>query len=252
MPKEQQLKSYTLEQGQEDEEQQPPPPPLTKDLGADDDRNPLHRAASAGQINLLRKLLEEGKYPIDTKDSLNWTPLIIAASAGHREAVLFLLEKGANASELTTNSQSALHFACGKGHLEIVKLLIEKGGCPLNTRDRFGYTPFTRAVLANRDAVVAYLLSSGTINLDAKDVSVGNTPLHIACEEENLKMIGLLLEAGADVKTENKEKRTPLQLISNQKVHRALKEVFETFALAREEGASPPAFKLPPAIDHTK
>lgn len=233
------------------EEQVQQPPPLTKDLGADDDRNPLHRAASAGQINLLRKLLEEGKYPIDTKDSLNWTPLIIAASAGHREAVVFLLEKGANATELTTNSQSALHFACGKGHLEIVKVLVEKG-CPINTRDRFGYTPFTRAVLANRNDIVAYLLSKGKINLDAKDVGVGNTALHIACEEENLKMIGILFEAGADVKAQNNEKRTPLELISNQKVQRAMKEVFETFALARETGAPPPAFKLPPQVDPTQ
>lgn len=210
----------------------------------DDDRNPLHRAASAGQINLVRQLLEANAYPIDLPDSLGWTPLIIAASAGHREVVAYLVERGANVQAVTANSQSALHFACGKGHLEVVKLLVDNG-CPLNTRDRFGYTPFIRAVLANREAVVEYLLTSGKhrIDLDGKD-KLGNSALHIACEEENLRMVQLLLEAGADVKATNGEGRTPLEGVTSQKLQRSLKDVFLEFGRPREAGAPAPVFKL--------
>ncbi|XP_017494703.1 PREDICTED: 26S proteasome non-ATPase regulatory subunit 10-like [Rhagoletis zephyria] len=213
----------------------------------DDDRNPLHRAASAGQINLVRQLLEttNGVYPIDLPDSLGWTPLIIAASAGHREVVAYLVERGANVQAVTANSQSALHFACGKGHLEVVKLLVDNG-CPLNTRDRFGYTPFIRAVLANREAVVEYLLTvskAGKIDLDGKD-KLGNSALHIACEEENLRMVQLLLEAGADVKATNGEGRTPLEGVTSQKLQRSLKDVFLEFGRPREAGAPAPVFKL--------
>lgn len=213
----------------------------------DDDRNPLHRAASAGQINLVRQLLETtNAYPIDLPDSLGWTPLIIAASAGHREVVAYLVERGANVQAVTANSQSALHFACGKGHLEVVKLLVEGAGAPLNTRDRFGYTPFIRAVLANREAVVEYLLTvskAGKIDLDGKD-KLGNSALHIACEEENLRMVQLLLEAGADVKATNGEGRTPLEGVTSQKLQRSLKDVFLEFGRPREAGAPAPVFKL--------
>ena len=210
----------------------------------DDDRNPLHRAASAGQINLVRQLLEANAYPIDLPDSLGWTPLIIAASAGHCEVVAYLVERGANVQAVTANSQSALHFACGKGHLEVVKLLVDNG-CPLNTRDRFGYTPFIRAVPANREAVVEYLLTSGKhrIDLDGKD-KLGNSALHIACEEENLRMVQLLLEAGADVKATNGEGRTPLEGVTSQKLQRSLKDVFLEFGRPREAGAPAPVFKL--------
>lgn len=219
----------------------------------DDDRNPLHRAASAGQINLVRQLLETtNAYPIDLPDSLGWTPLIIAASAGHREVVAYLVERGANVQAVTANSQSALHFACGKGHLEVVKLLVEGAGAPLNTRDRFGYTPFIRAVLANREAVVEYLLTSEKhrIDLDGKD-KLGNSALHIACEEENLRMVQLLLEAGADVKATNGEGRTPLEGVTSQKLQRSLKDVFLEFGRPREAGAPAPVFKLtqPPSQD---
>ncbi|KAH9401272.1 hypothetical protein TYRP_002868 [Tyrophagus putrescentiae] len=231
------------------DQQQPKGTAAAAAAAEDDDRNPLHRAASAGQINLVRQLLETAgngaSYPIDLPDSLGWTPLIIAASAGHREVVAYLVERGANVQAVTANSQSALHFACGKGHLEVVKLLVDNG-CSLNTRDRFGYTPFIRAVLANREAVVEYLLTvskAGKIDLDGKD-KLGNSALHIACEEENLRMVQLLLEAGADVKATNGEGRTPLEGVTSQKLQRSLKDVFLEFGRPREAGAPAPVFKL--------
>ena len=46
----------------------------------------------------------------------------------------------------------------------------------------------------------------------------GNTPLHYAVFEDNLKNVELLVENGANnaIDVENKDKRTPLQLANNQ------------------------------------
>jgi ankyrin repeat protein len=42
----------------------------------------------------------------------------------------------------------------------------------------------------------------------------GNTPLHVAVEEENVPMIEFLLAHGADPSTSNAESATPLSMAS--------------------------------------
>ena len=48
---------------------------------------------------------------------------------------------------------------------------------------------------------------------DATDM-YGNTPLHLACEEDRQDVAKLLITKGADVSVTNKEKKTPLDLAS--------------------------------------
>lgn len=40
----------------------------------------------------------------------------------------------------------------------------------------------------------------------------GNTPLHLACDEERVEEAKLLVENGASIYIENKEEKTPLQV----------------------------------------
>ena len=42
----------------------------------------------------------------------------------------------------------------------------------------------------------------------------GNTPLHLACEEDRQEVAKLLVANGADITLTNKEKKTPLDLAS--------------------------------------
>ena len=55
----------------------------------------LHHAASAGDIEQIKALLDEG-LPINAFDSLDCTPLHCADIAGHIEAVQFLIDAGAD------------------------------------------------------------------------------------------------------------------------------------------------------------
>lgn len=41
----------------------------------------------------------------------------------------------------------------------------------------------------------------------------GNTPLHIACQDDMLEVAKLLVEHGADINRQNKEKQTPLDYV---------------------------------------
>lgn len=187
-----------------------------------DDRTPLHRAASNGQVLLVKKLLKDcgPSLDIDCKDEMNWTPLIIACSAGHLEIVKLLLGAGASVNSRTTNNQTALHYAASKNHLDICKLL-NAAGADLNARDKLRQTPLHRAVLRAGEKLVEFLTSLPKIQLNAQD-SVGNTPLHLACEEEREAIIKLLIDQGADIAIINQDKLTAVDSIVNNSLKRII------------------------------
>ena len=53
-------------------------------------------------LSLLSISLKVGKAAVDTADDDGWTPLIIAASAGHNQLVEMLLDNGANVNATTS------------------------------------------------------------------------------------------------------------------------------------------------------
>ena len=77
----------------------------------------LHAACLKNQKDLVRRLVdEEGedvnrKVPRDFSESRRrlTTPLIISARAGHVDIVNFLLKRGANVNDVSTNGASALY-----------------------------------------------------------------------------------------------------------------------------------------------
>merc|ERR1719348_517207 len=78
-------------------------------LRAKDDsgREALHWAVSRGHIELAGKLFDQvGKGAVDMADDDGWTPLIIAASAGHNQLVEMLLANGANVNVKTSQVQT--------------------------------------------------------------------------------------------------------------------------------------------------
>ncbi|ORY93990.1 ankyrin repeat-containing domain protein [Syncephalastrum racemosum] len=73
----------------------------------EDQRTPLHWAASGGHANIVNYLLTL-HVPIDALDESGWSPLMIAASAGHLDAAEALLTQGANAAVENESGQTAL------------------------------------------------------------------------------------------------------------------------------------------------
>ena len=60
------------------------------------------------------------------------------------------------------------------------------------------------------------------MDLNAED-RINNTPLHVACEDGNVEVVRLLLEAGANPAMKNKEEKTPLEM-SEKPVARVIRE----------------------------
>jgi len=176
-------------------------------------RIPLHWAASIGSQMLVDYLLDHDSMVglVDASDEANWTPLIIAASAGKLEIVETLIGKGADVNAKNSGGHSALQYAASKNHAEIVELLIANNADP-NIADEMSSTPAHRAASLGNLKILAFLLEKcAKIDVNSKD-KYGNTPLHLACEEDRVKEAELLILSGARTDVENKEKKTAFDL----------------------------------------
>ena len=83
---------------------------------------PLHYAASSGSILVIRVLLDHHAL-IDAESPNKTTPLMMAARAGRRQAVQYLLDEGADASLKNEVGLNAADFARAQGHSDIATAL---------------------------------------------------------------------------------------------------------------------------------
>lgn len=94
----------------------------------------LHQACIAGNVTLVRKLLDQG-HPTLVRDNAGWLPLHEACNHGYKEIVEELLRRG-GANEINDKGGTAcdgitpLYDACSNGNLEIIELLLERGADP--------------------------------------------------------------------------------------------------------------------------
>ena len=106
---------------------------------------PLHAACSRGQLGAAELLLRaraSGHAP----DAHGLTPLLVAAAGGHAACVELLLRVGARTGAVDATRASALHLAVTAGSLSCVELLLAAGAEP-GPIDALGRTP---AALAER------------------------------------------------------------------------------------------------------
>jgi len=103
---------------------------------------PLHCACQNNRPDMLELLLAKGgASSLKVKDVFGeYTPMLRAVQRGHKEAVIFLFEKGASPQETTKEGWNALHLAAKCGHRQLYEMLQQKG-VSLNAKDHDGKTP---------------------------------------------------------------------------------------------------------------
>ncbi|XP_056878841.1 ankyrin repeat and SOCS box protein 13-like isoform X1 [Takifugu flavidus] len=192
------------------------------DIGCWSERTEVHRAASQGHAAQLQDLIQSGaSVNMVAVDSI--TPLHEACVRGQAECVQLLLEAGAQVDARNVDGSTPLCDACSAGSLECVKLLLEHGAkantaltsrtaSPLHEACMGGelgsmlasavphvesyMALFCLLCLGNADCVK--LLIAVDAGLEAYDLYYG-TPLHVACANDDINCVKVLLNAGAKV-----------------------------------------------------
>ena len=167
----------------------------------------LRAAAKAGDMKLLRALVEKGADVNAAGGEWGQVALHLAAEGGHADAVEFLLDKGASPNVREQRSREGrtplLNAASGSSASsnECVALLLSAGADP-NMDDIFG-PPLSRAIRYQKSKSISriqtiLLLKAGAM-VDRPDCW-GFTPLLRALEGEGRRdLVKVLLRAGAAI-----------------------------------------------------
>ena len=161
---------------------------------------PLHEAASSGDVDKVRDLLEGGKYDVNCVDGLGYTPLHWAADRGHLGVVRVLTsEFKADVNAHDNLGETPLHMAANRGHLPVVRMLISEFKADVNAHDNLGETPLHMAALRGHCSMVKVLISQFKANVNAQSNN-GGTALHMAANSGYLDVVkALVSEFKADV-----------------------------------------------------
>lgn len=176
---------------------------------------PLMRAAAAGDVAVVRALLESGADPntrVEPHSEMKqfiafiswmqelperrsgWTPLMFAVDGGHIEVARALVAGGAELN-VDAHGMSPLALAVFAGRAELADLLVAHGARPEST-SAFHGSALTIPASRGDTEVVRLLLRAGADpnHLDRG----GQTPLMHAAAAGSTATIRMLLDAGAD------------------------------------------------------
>ncbi|WP_133138631.1 ankyrin repeat domain-containing protein [Legionella genomosp. 1] len=217
-------------------------------------RNALHYASIHGQVSVIAFLLQQ-KFAIDAREepqslkkirqSSQRTPLHLAALAGKIEAVIKLVESGANPglkcrfgktvteyailSKSTpmlqliqqlpfyhdeANDQSLIEAAAIGNHEEVMEELL-LDGVNFNTLNEHGQNALHLAALSNAGNVAELLVNHEEIAIDLPDLA-GNSPIHLAAHRGYVRILESLVNAGCTINKRNARQETALFIACEQ------------------------------------
>ncbi|XP_017256707.1 potassium channel SKOR isoform X1 [Daucus carota subsp. sativus] len=164
----------------------------------------VNSAAYHGDLLQLKGLIRAGADP-NKKDYGGRSPLHLAASRGHEDITIFLIQESVDINIIDNFGNTPLFEAIKGGHGQVASLLIKEGAV-LKVDDA---GTFLCTTVARGDIdFIKRALSSG-VDPNSKDYD-HRTPLHVAASQGFYLLAKLLLEAGASVLLKDRWGNTPL------------------------------------------
>lgn len=210
-----------------------------------DNGTPLHLAAWKGHIDVVKWLVAEKGVSTEIRDSRDRTPLFSACRGDHLDIAKWLVNQanaradhettilmyaceqgsfktakwivddlGQTVNDHDSDECTACWYAAGCGHLEIVQWLVKEKNAvvdlvvPVDGGEIINNTPLTIAASKGRSDVVKWLVQHGGASIEGCDKFY--TPLTAAVVGGHLDTAQILVGAGADINTTNKDGQTLL------------------------------------------
>lgn len=168
----------------------------------------IHDAAGSGDLEAVKKILEQDPSLVNQDDQYEWRPIFHAGLRRRYDVVKFLIDSGA---DLAAHDGYVIHYA-GEvpNNKEVVSLLVTYGALDAHTEPsgerarQFIYAVF----LANTERVNAMLRDSP--ELVEERYARGDTALHHAARNGDLDIVKQLVSSGADVNATTDNDHFPL------------------------------------------
>ena len=194
-----------------------------------DHLTPLHLACYNGKLEIVRALLSHGAG-VNAKGILGQTALhlVLDGNRSGRDAigvVRLLLENGADVNA-QDSSETPLHLACNYGKPAIARLLLIHGA-NANAVNIRRQTPLHMLSLgpyvvdespSKSPSRLVGLLVNGGADANARD-NDNETPLHTAFRNNRFDIVECLFNKGANEDAKNNEGETPIQLAPPQSIN---------------------------------
>ncbi|XP_071447602.1 L-asparaginase [Hetaerina americana] len=120
-----------------------------------------------------------------------------------------LIKNGGDLSQPNLDSRTPLHIACCKGKEKLVKFMLEKGAS-VHSKDRYGHTPLTDAVLNDHHEIITMLVNCGAHLLMDKELL--GEKLCEAASHGDLMRLNSYKIAGGDLRQPDHSGRTALHM----------------------------------------
>ncbi|CAC5376411.1 unnamed protein product [Mytilus coruscus] len=217
-----------------------------------DSKAPLIDCSCQGYEDMIHLLLQMN-YDVNEQDSFGRTALFVASAKGHIEVVKRLVENekyeietnrenveneenkknNVNINKCDNKKRSSLHVACTERQTSVVKYLIQKGA-DIFAVDEDGYSPLHMACVSGNKDIVEHLLriyieKGKETEIEKKD-NLGKTPIILASSKGENQIVELLLQYKANISATDKRGFTALLAASINGFSRTAKVLIENDA----------------------
>ena len=168
----------------------------------------LNLAVCHGHADTVRYLVSFPEVDLNHQGSKNHTALHLAVQEKHADMVQVLIDAGADIETKNDEGRSPLLLASLAGELIIVTKLV-KAGADVRAVDAERNTCLNLAACFGHTDTVRYLVSLPVVDLNHQG-SNNRTALHLAVHGKHSDVVQVLIDAGADMKTNSADGRSPL------------------------------------------
>ena len=171
----------------------------------------LAQASANGCTDIVRYLLCLPEVDVNLRNDDNKTALQRAVDMNRTDIVHLLIDAGADVNTQNNEGHSPLYVACKSGELDIVKMLV-RAGAGVSVADNDGYTCLMLAAWHGHTDIVRYLVGVPEVELNHQSgaAASSNTALHLAARNKRTDVVQVLIDAGADIDTQNNLGHSPL------------------------------------------
>lgn len=176
--------------------------------------SPIYYTAALGLCQLTKLLIDAGADVNGISPKTSGTALYVAASEGHKDVIILLLENHADVNQISRTGASALQAAAFDENIEIVQLLLEygadindQGGHDGNALQAAAYCgsiesgwygkELQAAAFEGKKEIVQLLIDHGA-KVDAQGGYFGNA-LQAAASKGDKEVVQLLVDHGAEI-----------------------------------------------------